>query len=41
MFKKIYLVLILAGLAAAQTNFEIATKKYLQDMGDKNVPKLY
>ena len=41
MFRKIYLVLILAGLAAAQTNFEIATKKYLQDMGDKNVHKLY
>ena len=41
MFKKIYLVLILAGLAAAQTNFEIATKKYLQDMGDKTVPRLY
>ena len=41
MFKKIYLVLILVGLAAAQTNFEIATKKYLQDMGDKTVPELY
>ena len=41
MFKKIYLVLILVGVAAAQTNFEVATKKYLQDMGDKNVPKLY
>ncbi len=41
MFKKIYLVLILVGLAAAQTNLEIATKKYLQDMCDKTVPELY
>ena len=40
MFKKIYLVLILVGVAAAQTNFEVATKKYIQDMGDKPVPKI-
>ena len=41
MFKKIYLALLLVVLASAQTDFEIATKKYLQDVNSKKAASLY
>ena len=41
MFKKIYLALLLVALASAQTDFEIATKKYLQDANSKKAASLY
>ena len=41
MFKKIYLTLLLVALASAQTDFEIATKKYLQDVNSKKAASLY